>query len=205
MRRVALTGGIATGKSYVRAAVAARGVPTIDSDRIVHDLLAADAGVVAEVAARFGPGVLHAGGGVDRQALGRVVFSDAGARTALEAIIHPRVYDRIGAWAAEQEQGGAAWVVADIPLLFETGRQGAFDIVVVAACSPDAQLDRLLRRDGMSEETARARLAAQWPIAEKVRLADYVIWTDGAFEATDRQVEALVHALSSAARPGRAR
>ncbi len=203
MRRVALTGGIATGKSYVRGAIERRGVPAIDADRIVHELLRGDGAVVAEVTARFGRGVLAPDGGIERRALGRLVFSDGGARAALEAIIHPRVYERITGWTAKQEAAGAAWVLADIPLLFETGRQGAFDLVVVVACGPDEQLRRLVAREGMDEAAARARLAAQWPLADKVRLADYVIRTDGSFAETDRQVDALVHALSSQADPRR--
>lgn len=202
MRRVALTGGIATGKSYVRGAVERRGVPAIDSDRIVHELLRGDGAVVAEVTARFGRGVLAPDGGIERRALGRLVFSDGRARAALEAIIHPRVYERIAGWTAKQEAAGAAWVLADIPLLFETGRQGAFDMVVVAACEPDEQLRRLVAREGMDGAAARARLAAQWPLAEKVRLADFVIRTDGSFAETDRQVDALVRALNSQADSG---
>lgn len=202
MRRVALTGGIATGKSYVRGAVERRGVPAIDSDRIVHELLRGDGAVVAEVTARFGRGVLAPDGGIERRALGRLVFSDGRARAALEAIIHPRVYERIAGWTAKQEAAGAAWVLADIPLLFETGRQCAFDMVVVAACEPDEQLRRLVAREGMDGAAARARLAAQWPLAEKVRLADFVIRTDGSFAETDRQVDALVRALNSQADSG---
>ncbi len=192
MWRVALTGGIATGKSYVRAAVAGRGVPTIDSDRIVHELLARGTDTTAAVEARFGPAVIHADGAVDRSALGRLVFSDAAARADLERIIHPSVYERIFAWAAEQEARGARWALADVPLLFETGRQAAFDRVVVAACDPELQVRRVVARNGVSESDARARLAAQWPIAEKVRLADYVITTDGSFAETDGQIAGFV-------------
>jgi dephospho-CoA kinase len=196
MLRVALTGGIATGKSYVRSRIEAAGVPTIDSDRVVHRLLSSGSPVTAAVGARFGPGVLTPSGAVDRPALGRVVFADARARHDLEAIVHPAVYAEIAAWMSEASRLRWPWVLADIPLLYETGRQGDFDRVIVAACDPDTQLRRVILRDGLSETDARARLAAQWAILRKVRLADHVITTDGSLEETNRQVDAVVESLS---------
>jgi dephospho-CoA kinase len=204
MLRVVLTGGIATGKSYVRARIEARGVPTLDSDRVVHELLGAGTPVTAAIAARFGRVFLRPDGAVDRPALGNLVFSDAAARGYLEAIVHPRVYERVFAWASTQEAAGAAWVVADIPLLFETGQQGAFDRVVVAACPPELQLRRLMERDGLEEAAARARVAAQWPIAEKVARATDVVNTGGSFAETDRQVDAVCEAIDARSRQSRA-
>jgi dephospho-CoA kinase len=191
MLRVALTGGIATGKSYVCARVESHGVPAVDADRVVHGLFAPGTAVVAAVAARFGAAFLAGDGSVDRAALGRLVFSDPGARADLEAIVHPAVYERIFAWARQQEAAGSPWALADIPLLFETGRQDAFDRVVVAACPPEVQVRRLLARGGLDEAAARARLAAQWPIGEKRALATDVIDTAGTFDETNRQVDAL--------------
>jgi dephospho-CoA kinase len=191
MLRVALTGGIATGKSYVRARVAAHGVPTVDADTLVHALLSAGTAVTAAVAGRFGPGVLLEDGRVDRRTLGALVFEDVSARRDLEAIVHPRVYERIAEWAASQARAGARWALADIPLLFETGRELEFDRVIVVACQPEEQVRRVMRRDGLSEAAALARLAAQWPIAEKVRRATDVVDTGGTFEETDRQVDAI--------------
>jgi dephospho-CoA kinase len=100
MLTVALTGGIATGKSHVRGRIAERGVPTIDADAIVHALLAAGGGAEGAVARRFGAGVMHPDGGVDRRALGAVVFADPAARRDLEAIVHPRVFARLAEWTA---------------------------------------------------------------------------------------------------------
>jgi dephospho-CoA kinase len=191
MLRVALTGGIATGKSYVRARVAAHGVPTVDADAIVHALFSAGTQVTADVARRFGPGVVLEDGRVDRRALGALVFKDVSARRDLEAIVHPRVYKRLAEWAASQARAGARWVLADIPLLFETGREHEFDRVIVVACPPEEQVRRVMRRDGLSEAAALGRLAAQWPIAEKVRRATDVVDTGGTFEETDRQVDAI--------------
>jgi dephospho-CoA kinase len=190
MRRVALTGGIATGKSWVLRRFASHGIPTIDADELAHDVLAPGTPGAARVAARFGPGVVAGDGAIDRRALGRLVFADAGARADLEAIVHPEVYEAIARWFRELPPVVAG--VADIPLLFETGREGDFDEVVVTACSPAEQVRRLLARDGLSEAEAMERLAAQWPIAEKVSRAGSVIDTSGTHEATDAQVDALV-------------
>lgn len=199
MLRVALTGGIATGKSYVRARIAARGVLTLDADAIVHRLFTGGSDVTAEVRRRFGTSVVRDDGAVDRQALGRIVFADASARRDLEAIVHPRVYERIAEWADAQAREGAPWVLVDIPLLFETGRDRAFDRVIVAACSPEEQVRRIRQRDGLGEAVALARLAAQWPIAEKVRRANDVIDTSGSFGETDRQVDGVCKAIDETA------
>lgn len=205
MLRVALTGGIATGKTYVRRRVAARGIPTIDADSLVHELLAPGTPAVDAVVARFGRGVVSPDGSVSRLALGRVVFADPAARRDLEAIIHPLVYQRIAEWTSARAAAGAAWVLADIPLLFETGREHEFDRVIVAACPASEQVRRVMARDGVSEAAARARLAAQWPIGEKVRRATHVVDTGGTFEATDRQVDAVCRALDEQAGEGRRR
>ena len=195
MLRVALTGGMATGKSYVRTRLAARGVPSIDSDALVHDLLKPGTAVTRAIAARFGEAVIGADGGVNRPALGRVVFADAAARQALERIVHPEVYARIAAWMASQAAVGAAMAVADIPLLYETAHEGDFDCVIVAACDPEEQVRRAVTRGGLPEAEVRARLAAQWPIGRKAARADIVIRTDGSFAETDRQVDEAVRAL----------
>jgi dephospho-CoA kinase len=198
MRRVALTGGIATGKSSVLRRFASHGLPTIDADRLAHDVLARDTPGAARVAARFGPSVVAPDGSLDRRALADIVFSDPAARADLEAIVHPAVYEAIARWfdALPIDTGAA---VADIPLLFETGHEGDFDDVVVTACTPEEQVRRLSSRDGLTEAEARARLAAQWPIAEKISRAGTVIDTGGSHAATDAQVEALVARWSSAA------
>jgi len=196
---VALTGGIATGKSHVRAKLARSGVPTLDADAIVHELLGPGTAVTSAVVERFGQSVARPDGGVDRRALGRIVFADDRARAALEAIVHPAVYERIAAWLASQAESGASLAVADIPLLYETGREGEFDAVVAVACDPGRQVERLMARDGLPEAAARARLDAQWPIERKVARADFVIRTDGTFEDTDRQVEDVLARLRSLA------
>jgi dephospho-CoA kinase len=195
VRRIALTGGIATGKSYVRSRFEALGVPTIDSDVLAREAVAPGTDGLRAVVARFGPGVLAADGSLDRAKLAGIVFGDADARRALEAIVHPEVRRVTEAWFASLDPARHPFAIADIPLLYEVGRERDFDRVIVAACDPATQLRRVMHRDGVSEDDARKRLAAQLPIEEKVRRADWVIRTDGTFEETDRQVRAVVGEL----------
>ncbi len=194
--RVALTGGIATGKSYVRQRLDAAGIPTIDADHLAREAIAPGSAGFRAVIAHFGRAVLSDAGAIDRQKLAAIVFADADARRSLEAIVHPDVYQRITTWYARLAANGYRGpAVADIPLLFETGHAGDFDRVVVVACDPARQLERLRARDGLDGETATRRLAAQWPIDAKVARADIVIRTDGTFADTDTQVRQLVERL----------
>ena len=192
MLRVALTGGIATGKSYVRGRFDLLGVPTIDADRLAHAAIAPGTPGLAAVVGRFGAGVLDADGQPNRAALGAIVFADAQARHDLEAIVHPVVRQAIDDWYADLPPA-TPFAIAEIPLLYEAGRDRNFAAVVVAACDPQRQLDRLMMRAGIDAEAARQRLAAQWPIEEKVRRATFVVRTDGSYADTDAQVLA-VHA-----------
>jgi len=197
--RVALTGGIATGKSYVLARIAARGVPTVDADALAREAVALGGPALGAIVERFGAGVLTAEGSLDRKALAALVFRDAGARADLERIVHPVVRAAMDQWFAGIDAATHPMAVADIPLLYETGRADQFDVVVVTACPPDEQVRRVVQRDGAREDEARQRLAAQWPIDEKVRRADYVIDTSRTFEDTHRQVDAVLEALQARA------
>jgi len=195
VRRVALTGGIASGKSYVRARFEALGVPTIDSDVLAREAVAPGTAGLAAVVKRFGRDVLHADGTLDRGKLATIVFADSDARRALEALVHPEVRRATDEWFAALAADRCSYAIADIPLLYEVGRERDFDAVIVVACDPDTQAQRVMKRDGVSETDARQRIVAQLPIAQKIRSADYVIWTEGAFEDTDRQVTAVFDRL----------
>ena len=196
MLRAALTGGIATGKSHCLARFAALGVPTIDADLLAREAVAPGSHGLEAVAARFGPSVMHPDGTLDRAAVGALVFSDRGARAALEAIIHPEVRRRIREWFVSLPPQ-TPLAIADIPLLFETGQEHDFDRVIVCACEPSEQVRRIVARNGLSEEAARQRLAAQWPIAEKVARAHHVIRTDGSFAETESQIRAVFETLTA--------
>jgi dephospho-CoA kinase len=188
MRRVALTGGIATGKSHVLAQFGQLGVPTIDADKLARDVVADGTPGLEAVVARFGKTVLDDAGALDRRKLASIVFSDPVARRDLEAIIHPAVRRAIDTWFESLGEQPPGFAIADIPLLYETGRDHEFDAVIITACEPAAQLKRIVDRDGITEVEARARIAAQLPIEDKVKRADYVIRTDGTFEAMNLQV-----------------
>jgi dephospho-CoA kinase len=194
--RVGLTGGIATGKSFCLGRFAALGVPVIDADLLSREAVASGSPGLAMIRTRFGPSVIAEDGSLDRQAMAAIVFADRVARADLESIVHPEVYRRINEWFANQP-AGTRLAIADIPLLFETGHEHDFDLVIVCACEPFEQLRRLIERDGLSEDAARARLAAQWPIGEKVARADYVIRTDGGFTMTEEQVREVFGRLKA--------
>ncbi len=196
MLQVALTGGIATGKSYCLGRFAGLGVPTLDADRLARLAVAPGSAGLTAVAQRFGPDLLRADGTLDRAALAAIVFADRAARADLEAIVHPDVYRRIREWFAQLPLE-TPLAIADIPLLFETGHEHDFDAVVVVACSPEEQLRRLVARDRMAPADAQARLAAQSPIDEKVRRAHYVIRTDGGFAETDAEIRRVYERLST--------
>jgi dephospho-CoA kinase len=195
MRKVALTGGIATGKSYVLQRLQQRGVPCLDADELAHGVTAAGTEATAAIAARFGAAVLDAAGAVDRRKLGSIVFADAEARRDLERIVHPAVYRAIAAGIRAFElTDDAPLVVVDVPLLYETGHEGDFDAVIATVCPPESQVQRLVGR-GLSEREAAERLAAQMPAVEKAARADYTIRTDGTFAETDRQVDSILKLL----------
>src|SRR5574340_1105450 len=186
LRRIALTGGIATGKSYVLARFAERGVPTIDADVIAREVVRPGEPAWTAVRSRFGDAIVLPGGGIDRQKLGEIVFADARARRQLEAIIHPAVYAAIALWS-ERLSPATTIAVADIPLLYETRHEGEFDKVIVTWCSRETQIERMMHRDGISAGDAARRLAAQLSTNEKARRANYVIRTEGSFAETDDQ------------------
>jgi dephospho-CoA kinase len=194
MLRVALTGGIATGKSFCLSRFAALGAAVIDADLLARAAVAPGSPALAAIADRFGPPVILPDGTLDRAALGRIVFSDRASRADLEAIVHPEVYRRIDEWFATLPARTRV-AIADIPLLFETGHHHDFDRVIVCACDPAVQIRRLMARDRLSDAEARARLASQWPIEEKVARADYVIGTDRTISDTDAQVKTVYELL----------
>ena len=195
MMKVALTGGIATGKSYVLGQFRRHGLPCLDADELAHGVTAAGTEATTAIAERFGAGVLAADGSVDRKTLGPIVFADPIARRELEAIVHPGVYRAIAAgMRAFERMGDGALAVVAVPLLYETGAEKDFDKVVVTSCAPETQRARLVAR-GLSDAAARQRLAAQWPTEKKTSRADFVVTTDGSFAETDEQVAQIMQNL----------
>jgi dephospho-CoA kinase len=193
VHRVALTGGIATGKSYVVRRLREAGVPVVDADVLAHEAVKPGSDALELVRRRFGPNAITASGEMNRRYVGDVVFRDDAARHDLEAIIHPRVRDGIETFFRSLLPD-TAFAVADIPLLYETGRPNDFEAVIVVACERERQVERVMAR-GVTREDAERRLHAQWPIEDKVARADHVIRTDGSYDDTDHAVTALVAAL----------
>ena len=199
--RVALTGGIATGKSTCLHRFGALGAPVIDADVLARDAVAPGTPALAAIVARFGALLLQADGSLDRSTLGRIVFADAVARADLERIIHPAVFEGVDRWFDGRDRDaadgrGPRVAIADIPLLYETGHEARFDRVVVAACSPQQQLERLMARETLSEDDARRRIAAQWPIERKRARADHVIDTSGTPAETMANVDRVWRGLT---------
>ncbi|OYO24706.1 dephospho-CoA kinase [Enemella dayhoffiae] len=178
MLRVALTGGIASGKSTVAERWAELGAVLVDADVLARDVVEPGTPGLAAVVERFGEGVRAAGGALDRRALAEVVFTDPGARRELEGILHPLIRER----SAELEAAAdpEAVVVHVIPLLVEGGRTPeGFDAIVVVDLPEDLQLERAMRRDAASEEQVRGRIAAQAARSERLAVADLVIDNSG--------------------------
>lgn len=194
MLKVALTGGIATGKSYCLARFARKGVPVIDADVLAHAVVRRGEPAWEAVRERFGDVVLQNNGEIDRVRLGAIAFGDPDARRDLEAIIHPAVYRTIRDWYGALS-GDAPFALADIPLLYETGHGRDFDRVIVTWCPEALQITRMKQREGLTEQDARQRLAAQISVDEKASRADHVIRTDGTFEETNRQVDEVYRIL----------
>jgi dephospho-CoA kinase len=188
--RIALTGGIASGKSTVAQLFAALGATVIDTDQIARDIVTPPSPVLAKIVERFGSTVLTSQGTLDRALLREIVFADAAARADLEAITHPAIRAEVAARSASL--GGPYQLIA-VPLLAETKTQGEYDRVLVVDCDPAVQLRRLILRDGSNTAAAQRMLAAQASREARLAIADDVIENTGDLSALAAQVEALHH------------
>jgi dephospho-CoA kinase len=193
--RVALTGGIASGKSTVANELARRGAVIIDADELAREVVEPGTPGLAAIVRRFGDGVL-AGGQLDRAALARIVFADPQARRDLEGIIHPAVRRR----AAELEAAvpHTSVIVHVIPLLVETGQESDFDLCVVVDVDYQTQLERLMARGPMSREEAESRIAAQATREQRLAAADVVVHNVGTTNDLRMQLDNLWSHLVSA-------
>jgi len=195
--RVGLTGGIASGKSTVSSILRELGAVVIDADQLAREVVAKGTPGLAEVVEAFGPDILTEDGHLDRPKMGGIVFNDEGLRRKLEAIVHPRVFELYAALEASAPTGGI--VVHDIPLLVESGRAEEFDAVVVVDVPDEVQVERMVRDRGMSEEDARARIAAQATREQRRAVATYVIDNTGTREDLRHQVTEVFAELRNAA------
>ncbi|MGV4982637.1 dephospho-CoA kinase [Streptomyces sp. NPDC001709] len=202
MLKVGLTGGIGAGKSEVSRLLVERGAVLIDADRIAREVVAPGTPGLAAVVEAFGEDVLTEDGSLDRPRLGAIVFADPEKLAVLNAIVHPLV----GARSRELEEAAAddAVVIHDVPLLTENGLAPLYDLVIVVDASPETQLDRLVRLRGMTDEDARARMAAQATREQRREIADIVIDNDIPLDALHKRVAEVWEDLVRRAREGSA-
>ena len=189
MLRVGLTGGIGAGKGEVARRLAGYGALVIDADQVAREVVAPGTPGLDEVVEAFGAGVLRPDGSLDREHLGEIVFSDTALRGRLNAIIHPRVGERMR--EIDETAGDQDVVVHEIPLLAENGLAGAFDVVVVVDAPPEVQVQRLVNIRGMTRSQALARMSAQATREERLAVATLVVDNSGSLEELDGQVAKL--------------
>jgi dephospho-CoA kinase len=206
MHLFGLTGGIASGKSTVARRFASRGVPVIDADAVARGVVLPGTEGLAEIRATFGDAVFLADGTLDRRALAAVVFSDEGKRRRLNAILHPRIGARTAERAAELAAKGEALVCYEAALLVENGLVEAFRPLVVVAAPSEMQVERAVARDGGTPADALARIAAQTSLADKTKIADFVITNDADLGALERAADDVLDRVCErvgVARPSR--
>lgn len=188
--KIGLTGGIATGKSTVARMLVDRGALLVDADQVAREVVLPGEPALEAIASAFGQAVLHEDGTLNRQALGGIVFQDKASLTKLEGITHPairqRMQERIRQYASDYPE---KLVVADIPLLFETGQEGLYDGVMVVYVPAGLQLKRLMERNGLPEDEASRRIGLQMDIEEKKLRATWVIDNSGTLEGTKLQID----------------
>lgn len=194
-----LTGGIACGKSTVAARFREQGVQVIDADVVARQAVAPGTSGLTEIVKLFGEGVLRGDGTLDRGKLGAIVFSDEEKRRALNRILHPRIAARTMMLAQELAQRGEPLACYEATLLVENGMQDAFRPLVVVTAPEAVQVARTMARDGIDEKAALARIRSQMPVAEKVKVADYVIDTSGTMDETIGRADEVLAAIRAKA------
>lgn len=187
-----LTGGIACGKSTVAARFREQGVHVIDADQVARQVVAPGTSGIIEITKAFGDGVLRPDGTLDRAKLAAEVFADEAKRRILNRILHPRIATKTMLLAQDLALQGETLACYEATLLVENGVADSFRPLVVVTAPESAQIARIVARDGVSERAALARIQAQMPLSEKVRVADYVIDTSGSLEDTNRQADEVL-------------
>lgn len=192
MLHVGLTGNIASGKSSASLKFAELGARVIDADKIVHELLSSGTKTFQKIVDTFGDEILQKDGSLDRKKLGKIVFFDAEKRRRLNRLTHPEVGKEILRRIDELEKlSPRGIVIVDAPLIVETGSQTMYHRLVVVSCGAALQVSRLIKRDNLTLEEAKARIDSQMQIEEKLKLADYSIDTSGTLTQTYEQVESI--------------
>lgn len=196
MKWIGLTGGIGSGKSTVAEILKENGVSVVDADVVAREVTQKTGPGFSPVVQEFGQEILNAQGELDRRKIAEIVFRDPKKLLKLEAILHPLVGAEVKKRRAQLESKGCEFAVYDVPLLFEKKLNTQFDAVVVVNCSLDTQIKRTVARSGLTEREVRDRIAAQVPLSEKVKQADYVIENEGSLAELKIQVSELSRKLS---------
>ncbi|MZP29869.1 dephospho-CoA kinase [Heliobacterium undosum] len=191
MKVIGLTGGIATGKTTVAACLRRLGAAVIDADVVAREVVEPGEPAWRDIQSAFGPAVFRPDGALDRAALGRIVFADPEARARLNGIVHPRVNERFQRELAQLARQGSKVAVLDVPLLFEAGMETMADEVWVVVVDEATQVRRVMERDNLDEDAARARMSAQMPLDEKIKRADRIIDAGQPLPDMLKQVEGL--------------
>jgi dephospho-CoA kinase len=188
MRVVGLTGGIASGKSTAARTLAELGAPIVDADQVARDVVAPGQPALNEIVRSFGREMLLPDGTLDRKRLGAVIFADADKRRTLNAITHPRIGLETQARLGQLRDEGVPVAIYEAALLVENGAHHGLDGLIVTVCDEETQLARLVLRDGYMLTEARARIAAQGPMADKIAAATWVVDTSGPLVETQKQL-----------------
>ena len=195
IKLVGLTGGIGSGKSTIAAMIRERGIPVLDADAIAREVVAPGQPALGEIAAVW-PEVVASDGTLDRKRLGEIVFADKAAQARLETITHPKIRKRIAIQAAQLASAGHGLAFIEAALLVESGFYRQLDGLVVVAASEDAQIARVMARDGCSRASVLARIRVQSSLSDKMRMADYVIENAGSLDKARTRLEEILRALA---------
>jgi dephospho-CoA kinase len=197
-----LTGGIASGKSFVADCFVECGALLVSADDLAREVVNPGSPTLAKLVDAFGLNILTQCGSLDREAMAQRVFADPAARCKLESIVHPDIAHLAECRLADLKKSPHDLIVYEAPLLFEAGAESRVDQILVVVVDSAVQMQRLLERDNITETEARQRIAAQWPQADKVQKADYVIDNSGSQQETRAMVASLYHYLTQEGSPG---
>jgi dephospho-CoA kinase len=195
VKLLGVTGGVGMGKSTCGGLLLQRGVKVADTDTIARELASPDQAAFREIVERFGTSIVSPSGELDRSQVARLVFADEGARSDLEAILHPRIRAAWEAAARDWQAAGCACAAVIIPLLFDTGAEAQFDAVLCVACSERSQWRRLRDR-GWSDGEIQRRLDAQLPTDEKIARSDFMVWSDTTVDAHAEQLDLVLKEMA---------
>jgi dephospho-CoA kinase len=200
MLKVGLTGGLASGKTYVARLLQDLGCHVVQADRLGHEVLRRGGEAYDDVVRAFGPHILTPDGEVNRKVLGRIVFADAARLETLNALVHPHVFRRQQEFFEQVERNDPRGIaLVEAAIMIESGSHKSYDRLVLTVCPREMQILRFMERDGATEEEALRRLDRQMPLEEKRKFADFVIDTSGTKEETERQAREVYDSLRAEA------